>query len=760
MSKKVRGAEFELLIKPKRIFFPKDSSYSMDEPGFAIFVAEVTDALSSGFKSKDIKLKGNSTSLDQNERYKVRVVLSETSEKYGSTYEIVFMRNNRSVSTPEDVKKLLMAVLGDSKGLSIFTELEDPIAMLESKDVEGLSKVKGIGAKSALKLIKKYDECKDFGKLYGELVPHGITHNSIKKLIDVFGNEESILKLVRETPYELSKFVKGFGFKKCDEIAKKMGLDPNSPMRVNACILFLLEQFAEEGKEYPSYSEVVSKVYETIGFISNEVLCECCKELVNTDSVVLINGGENICSKKYHKIAKLTSEHLERLGTNDNFYIRDTLRKFDYKSILDNFEECYFPLADRQREALESLVGDSKIVITTGNAGSGKTSVSRLMLDIIEGAGLTVALTTFTGKASKRLAEATGRQASTIHRLLGVDQEGRFTHNSENNLGVDVVLLDEAGMVSADLFYSLVQAIPTGAMLIILGDTRQLTAIGSGNILGDLLDSNVEYITKTHLDKVQRQKGGSEVLDFIETILEQNVPFKSEFMGRHSFGEKNNAILDIFTETGEYVLDWVSKEFLRQMEKYNDIMQVQCLGATRIRGALSVFNINRAIKEVYNPYDGFKPSFKVTIDGFSYFIQEGDKVVCTKNNYGAINVDGDAVDVYNGSIGVVKEIEKNYVTIDFDDELVIFDTKTECNIELGYCLTNNKMQGSEAKCIIGAIDNSCYALGTNEFIYTLVSRAKDRVVLYAQNYIYRQSIKTREQKNKKCLLVKFLKKEL
>lgn len=758
-----KNGRFTIIIKPKRIFFPKGLGDTMNEPGYAIFIAKVVDKLGSGVKFSDVKIKGESTSLSPKETYKVTLELAESNERWGDTYEIKFMKNTQSVSTPDDVRKMLIGVIGETKGNAIMDTLEDPITVLEEEDVQALCKVKGVGVKNAKTIINKYNDCKDYGKVYGELAPFGVTPKAIKKIISALKNEEKILKMLKENPYELSKYVEGFGFKKCDAIAQKVGVPLSSPLRIRAGIVHILKEQGNEGKEYILYQQLLKDLFDLIGLVDQDNLVNACRSLVDDGTIILTDNGLNVSIKMYYEMAKKTATHLNRIGTSKDNVVLDRLQDVDVDNMIEEYEKDSFKLAERQRDAVMGLLSGKKIQVITGSAGSGKSTVSKLMLDVLEKADLRVSCCAFTGKASKRISEATGRNATTIHRLLGVDPSTMgFVHNEECPLPVDVVLLDEGGMVSADLFLSLVKAIPTESSLIILGDIKQLTAIGSGNILGDLLDCNNEIINKVELNKIQRQKGGSEILDMIDGILEQTLTFKSDYLGVMNFGTKGDAVLDIFTDTGSFVLDWIAKEFSKQLNNYNgDIMQVQCLGATRVKGELSVYAINRRVKEEYNPFRHDEPYFTSFIDKeHSYPIQKGDKVVCTKNSYQVITVDEVTTDIYNGSVGIVDSIDGRNITIDFDGELVVLDTQTEANLELAYCLTTNKFQGSESKCIIGAVDNSSYVLATNEFIYTLVSRGKQKVRLFAQNYIMRQAIRTKEQKTKRCLLVRFLKGEL
>ena len=473
-------------------------------------------------------------------------------------------------------------------------------------------------------------------------------------------------------------------------------------------------------------------------------------------------------STEYYTLEKRIAKEINRIGTTIDSEIIEKISSIDIDSEIDRAEEVLgFKLAERQKDSVRSTINGKNIKITVGSAGTGKSSISKLALEILDKSNLSIACCSFTGKSALRIKEATGFEASTIHRLLAFNpQEGGFFYNEKNKLPFDVIFLDETGMVSAHLFLSLVQSIKDGAIIIILGDIRQLTSISSGNILSDLLNSNKPYISKVELNKVQRQKGDSPLLEYIDTVLAQETDINSTFLGRKVYGTYKEVVLDIFTESGVYVLDWVASEFKSKLEYRNgDIMKVQILGATRIRGDLSLFNINNKIKSVYNPLDPNKEKFTKMMgtkdNPMDYIIEEGDKVIMTKNIYKVITVDGEYTSIFNGNLGMVTVVTSENVTVKFETgEEVILSKEEALYLELGYAVTNNKYQGSECKSVIVCIDNSAFKLGTNEWLYTAISRGKDDITVFAQNFIYRKAIHEREQLTKRCLLVKFLNEEI
>lgn len=765
------GQEIKVLIKPTKIFFPKGLNNTLEEGGFTIFVAEVVDKLKSNYEDYSIKLKGNSCSLNPKLNYVTTCVLKDKHETYGNTFEILSIRADVKLEEMSDVEDFLTSIIGEKRAKSLVETYPDSLLnILENSDIDKLCQVKGIKIASAKKILSKYEETKDYSLLIAKTKQMGLdfTIKTIKKLLKIFGNEEKILNMLRDNPYDLSKYVDGYGFKKCDSLALKVGIGEHSPLRVKKAIIFILEESGSKGIEYPRYTELLSELYKLIGFVPEESLNIACKELIAEGEVILLSNGEYIASKYYYDIERRISKEIERIGLTRNEEIVAKLESINLEEEIKISEENLgFKLAEQQLDSIKAIKSNKNILITVGGAGSGKSSSSKALLEILDRANLNIACCSFTGKASLRITEATGFPASTIHRLLGFNpQIGGFMYNAQNKLPYDVILIDETGMLSAELFLWLIEAIKDGALLVILGDTRQLTSITSGNVLSDLLNSNVDYISKTILTKIQRQGADSPLLNYIQTVLDQDKLIGANFVGRKQFGEE--VVLDIFTETGDYVLDWITKEYLEKLEKYNnDLFSVVIMSPTRLRGSLSLYNINTKIKSLVNPFKEDKEHFykhlgKTEEGSFGYYIQEGDKVVLTKNLYRVITVDNTETDIFNGNVGIVTVITDNTVSVKFETgEEVVLDKKEEAeNLLLGYSLTIHQMQGSECACAIVCMDNASYVMANNEILYTGISRAKKELTVFSQNFTYRKAVTEREQKTKRTLLVEFLNKTI
>ena len=385
-------------------------------------------------------------------------------------------------------------------------------------------------------------------------------------------------------------------------------------------------------------------------------------------------------------------------------------------------------------------------IFITGNCGKTATlnGIVQVFKDYI------ISAAALSGKASVRITEATGLKASTIHRLLGYSH-GEFTYNEENPLDTDVVLIDETTMINGDIFLSLLKAIPNGAKLIIVGDIKQLTPIGNCQVFSDILNSNV--IPSIVLTKIHRQAEMSGIIVTSIKISEQEQILKPKFEGNLILGELQDMELDIHKED-DSPSDRVIKHFLKHYEASQDIMETQVLSPMRTRGDLSTYSLNNKIQSIINPVSDSDIFIEVKVDkDKSYKIKLGDKVINTKNNYKSINVDSKVTPIFNGNMGIVKEIDNGVCVVDFIGiGEIVLDRAGVKKLELAYAVTIHKSMGSGFHTAIVCIESSAYVLLNTELLYTGVTRAKKYCVLVGQNSAIRTAIKTREIKKKQTYL--------
>ena len=751
-----------------RIFYPKYAK-KVDSGEFAIFSVIVKKRLENCDEDLySIKLKGNTCTLEYGTTYKVFCKLSESHEIYGDTYELVYISKCIDISSKDKQKEFLKNVLNENLVDKLFDEYDDVIKLLEERDIKSLMKIKGIGNQVALKMIDEYEESKDYSSIYMELGQLGLTHTFIKKLVDFYHSPDTVIDVVRNNPYDLVR-VDGVGFKKADEVACKVGIGQYDIRRIKGFLLHHLNEQGEAGKSYLNYQELMKALYDTLGFVPEEVVNTTAKQMIDNEDVVVLENGTKIALKRFYDLEKNIMNELLRLqigrikviesDSNEleselhKDYIPKSFNIGNWETIIQRVEEEQgFTFTDEQKAAIK-LSLDNHVMALTGLAGAGKTSTANGICSLYD--NYNILACALSGKASVRITEATGLPASTIHRALGY-QNGKFMFNKDNKLAVDIVLIDEATMINGTLFLSLLEAIPTGAKVIIMGDVQQLTPIGNCQVFADILDSNVLPVVK--LTKPHRQALMSGIIPTSIKVANQEQIFGNSFEGNEILGELKDMELDI-TSSKESMSDTIINHFQTEMAKYNNIMEVQVCVPMRLKGELSCYNLNTKIQNIYNPK--FNDSKKIEIllekkneDTKKYLIRVGDKVLNTKNNYKCVNVEGDTTPVFNGNIGIVKEIEDNgYCTIDFVGIGEVVFSKTDSkNLELAYACTVHKMQGSGFTSTIVGMDTGSFIMNNSELLYTAITRAKKYCVLVGNNYAISKAIQTKEVKTKQTFL--------
>ena len=751
-----------------RIFYPKYAK-KINSGEFGIFQAIVTKTLEdTEYPYEAIKLKGICPTVEYGTTYKVYCKLCEHNEKYGDTYELVYISKCIDISSKDKQKEFLKNVLNENLVDKLFDEYDDVIKLLEERDVKSLMKIKGIGNQVALKMIDEYEESKDYSSIYMELGQLGLTHTFIKKLVDFYHSPDTVIDVVRNNPYDLVR-VDGVGFKKADEVACKVGIGQYDIRRIKGFLLHHLNEQGEAGKSYLNYQELMKALYDTLGFVPEEVVNATAKQMIDNEDVVVLENGTKIALKRFYDLEKNIMNELLRLqigrikvieSDTDEFeselhkdYIPKSFNIGNWETIIQRVEEKQgFTFTDEQKAAIK-LSLDNHVMALTGLAGAGKTSTANGICSLYD--NYNILACALSGKASVRITEATGLPASTIHRALGY-QNGQFMFNKDNKLAVDIVLIDEATMINGTLFLSLLEAIPTGAKVIIMGDVQQLTPIGNCQVFADILDSNVLPVVK--LTKPHRQALMSGIIPTSIKVANQEQIFGNNFEGNEILGELKDMELDI-TSSKESMSDTIINHFQTEMAKYNDIMEVQVCVPMRLKGELSCYNLNTKIQNIYNPKFNDSKEIEILLekkneDTKKYLIRVGDKVLNTKNNYKCTNVEGDTTPVFNGNIGIVKEIEDNgYCTIDFVGIGEVVFSKTDSkNLELAYACTVHKMQGSGFTSTIVGMDTGSFIMNNSELLYTAITRAKKYCVLVGNNYAISKAIQTKEVKTKQTFL--------
>jgi len=677
-----------------------------------------------------------------------------TNKKYGSQFvfdkfEIIYPM------TVKSIKRFLKSGLIKGVGPVTSSVIVDAFGK-DSLDIiefnpEKLATLKGISLKKAYKINKNLLEVKDARNTILFLSEYDITTNLALKIYNEFKGDT--IKRLQENPYCLVEFIDGVGFIKADKIARKMGVALDSEFRVRAGILHCLNEASEKnGHTYlpleillKALAELLNLNLENYSELFEKVLQILCLEKVifrffkEYQTVVMLS--------KFYYFEKLVADKLALLNItsiNNNFDISEDIKHFEKINNITFHSE--------QINAINTAITNSVCVIT-GGPGTGKTTIIKCIISILEAQKKKTALLAPTGRASKRMNETTDKEASTIHRALGLEfSTGRFKYNQTNPLPFNAIIVDEFSMVDISLAYNLLKAMTKDCKLIIVGDKNQLPSVGAGNVLADIITSGIIKIAE--LTQIFRQDENSLIITNAHKINKGEIP---EFDNKSSdfFFEK-------ITEPIEIKNNIVNLVAQRIPDYLNiDPMQIQVLAPLK-SGICGTQNLNRELQNRINPPS---PKKNELIYGDNIF-REGDKVMQTSNNYNLEwcktlknRLDEFGLGVFNGDMGYIQAINKNTgeTTVKFDDEKVCVYMRTELSqLLLAYAITIHKSQGSEFDVvIIPSISGPSIILNRN-LIYTAVTRAKKMVVLVGEKINLKRMITNKFTLKRYTMLKNFL----
>lgn len=595
---------------------------------------------------------------------------------------------------------------------------------------ERLTEVSGIGPKKAKDIADAYEEQREIKEVMVFLGQFGVSTAYAVKIFKKYG-DKTIVNL-RENPYRLADDIAGIGFKMADVIAKRMGIDPKSPYRIMCGIKYVLTQYNLEGHTYATKEELIDRVSKILGVgvdmvedgvvtltINGEIHQENINEEIAVFPMAFFYAETGVCKKL-----------IEFSGAGF-----DNLEIDIEKEIMTIEKEEDIKLAENQKNAIEEAFRNGATVIT-GGPGTGKTTIVNSIIKLFEGQNLKIGLAAPTGRAAKRLTETTGREAKTIHRLLEysfADDGGGmgFMKNGEDPLSFDVIIIDEVSMVDILLMYHLLKAIPPGTRVILVGDADQLPSVGPGNVLYDIIES--EIIKVVRLTEIFRQAKESMIVVNAHRINKGEKP---------KLNIKDKDFFFLSKRSQDDILHTIKELCIRRLPKFNNYdpsKDIQVLTPMK-NSRVGTINMNLELQNILNPQSSIKREKKI---GDRIF-RVGDKVMQIKNNYnikwksedGLRNGEG----VFNGDIGYVIFIDEEAKTLSvcFDDEKYVdYDFASLDEIELAYSITIHKSQGSEFPVVIIPICWGPPMLLNRNLLYTAVTRAKELVVLVGmEKYLY------------------------
>ena len=777
-------AKDDIIIKIQathvKTLFPNDGSI-LGSPGheFGILSWKVED-VESGYpvynKYNEVTIKGNYINgVEEDKEY---TILAKQVEHptYGTQYDLLYYFISVDLKSLDNQKAFLRSFLTEGQIASLYDTFENPLEIIDNHDAEKLTQAKGIGEVIANKIIERFDKVKDLSPIYTELDGLGLTTNFINKLILTYQNTTTVINKVLHHPYDLINEMEGVGFVRADKIALAAGFKPGDKERIKNFIIWYLKQRTEEGHSYITAKELNAAIFENLGDFKDIVefydendksknnINESIQELEDSD-IIRMEDNENKNLRRVYlveiwKLERDIAYHLKRIRDSENKFI---IEDFDEK--IKRIEEKQgFEFTDEQIEGIK-LGLNNQLCLITGLAGSGKSSVVNGILGVLD--GYNFAQCALSGKAAARLQEITGKEGHTIHRLLGYNGMF-FMHDEKSPLAYDIIILDEISLVGGDIFLSLLKAIRTGSKLYMLGDPGQLEAIGPLNLASDMMNS--DEIPTVTLTKVHRQAQKSGILTTAYDVRKQIQLFEeTDFEGKIVRGESKDMIIDITDDKDndrELVTDYFQKYYESDLIN-EDIMKMQVISPVKERGESCVYNLNCDIQDIVNPYCGqdyVEIKKRKNFEGinYSFDIRVNDKVMCIKNNYNVLSDSETNISIFNGWTGIVEAINDEYVVVNFPlaEDLALIPTNLAGEyLMLGYASTCHKIQGDSADVVIGVIDYSTPPqMLTSQLVYTLITRAKKKCILVAQNKALRKAISTNFVSSKRTFLPEFLEK--
>lgn len=571
-----------------------------------------------------------------------------------------------------------------------------------------LLKLPGIGQKRVEKITDAWAEQKVVRDIMIFLQSHGIGSARAVRIYKTYG--DNAIAKINENPYRLASDIHGVGFKIADDLALSLGIPADSLIRAQAGVRHTLQEAAGQGHCACERTDLIETASNLLGIPSETIEQALGEELAGKRLVVEQAGEqEHVYLTYLHKAETQVAKRLKRL-------LEGALPwgKIDIDKAVPKAEKSTgIKLSDSQRAAVKKAL-ESKLAVLTGGPGTGKTTITQTFLQIVRSKKLKVCLCAPTGKAAKRMAEATGMETKTIHRTLEFSpMEGGFQRNQENPLEADLVVVDESSMIDIVLMQNLLAAIPDHAALLIIGDVDQLPSVGAGAVLADIIGS--EVVPTMRLTEIFRQAATSKIIVNAHRINEGKMPLPNEP------GEDSDFYF-IPARSPEEVYDKLLKVVTDRLPKsfgFDPIRDIQVLSPMN-RASLGTQALNSELQLRLNVGDGAK----VTKFGMTYMV--GDKVIQTTNNYDK--------EVFNGDIGTIRSVSREDETllIDIDDRLVEYDFSDLDEVSLAYATTIHKSQGSEYPVVVIPLAMQHYNLLQKNLIYTGVTRGKKMVVVVGE----------------------------
>ena len=614
---------------------------------------------------------------------------------------------------------------------------DDTFRIIE-EEPERLAEVKGISLNKAMEISDQIVGAKDIRNAMIFLDRFGLHGNKAIKIYNRFGND--IYNVIQSNPYKLADEVAGIGFKTADEIASQVGIKVDSEFRIKGGIMYVLTQGASYGHTYLPIEKLVDMSVDLLKVDQESVEAQIMNLAMEKKLIIKrdVDGNRQIYSRTFYRMEEAIAGMLKELN------LTYKVDKADLEKVIRRIEkDGDFQLDELQKDAVIAAM-EKGLFVLTGGPGTGKTTTITTMIHIFEEEGYSIFLGAPTGRAAKRMSEATGYEARTIHRMLEVNGRmgdddddvtsfAKFERNEDNPLECDVIIIDEMSMVDVSLMYALLKAIAPGTRLILVGDEHQLPSVGPGNVLKDILASG--KFPSVTLEKIFRQAQESDIV-----------------MNAHKIHQGEHVVLDnkskdfffLKRDDADTIINVMLTLVRDKMPKYVDagISEIQVLTPTR-KGLIGVERLNTILQRFLNPEAPGKNEWK----GDTRLFREGDKVMQIRNDYqlewevkGNYNITIEkGLGVFNGDVGIIKEINdwSKSVTVEFEEgRQVVYPFASLDELELAYAITIHKSQGSEYPAVVMPIMDGPKMLMNRNILYTAITRAKKCVTMVGDAEVF------------------------
>ncbi|MGE4274087.1 MAG: ATP-dependent RecD-like DNA helicase [Desulfitobacterium sp.] len=696
--------------------------------GYSVLMVQPRDT---SIDSSHCSVVGNLAAVRVGDEYEFQGAWTEN-PKYGKQFafkkaEVVLPKEKQgSIS----YLATLATGVGPAKAKKIVDALGDDALQIIINDPEVLNQFMFLSPSQCEELTTGLMQNTKMAELSALICGEGVGIGTATKIYKEYGAEA--VKIVKENPYLLADEVYGIGFKVADRIGRSVNIAPDSPYRVESAYQYSLKEAGNDGHVFLKPKDTMVEITKLLGKDSMVGLGNVKEafETLERRGVVTREGDCIYLSYMYREEVTLAKDIL-RLAQTEGKYAESE----EYQRIEDIIEEIQeqdgIVYAKEQKEAIISAFRKSLSVVT-GGPGTGKTTVVNGIIKAYKqiAKNWNIFLAAPTGRASKRMAEATGIEAMTEHRLLKFNPyEGGFMFNRDNQLPSGLLIVDEFSMNDISLSQSLFEAVPDDMVMVLVGDVDQLPSVGPGKVLEDIIDSR--KVVTTRLKFNYRQASGSRIALEASRIAELN--------DCRLYADENDW-KTILNEDPEKALEGIKSEVKQAKEAGLGIMDFQVLAPMK-KGTVGVDNLNEVIREIVNPPSFSKPEQKV---GKDRFFRLGDKVMVIKNNY--------KLGVFNGDLGVVKRIHIGTIVVDFEGEEIMFEGENLLILTLAYASTVHKSQGSEFPLVIMVVMRSHYIMLQKNLFYTGITRAKNKLVLVCQESAVKRCLDNKDKQVRHTML--------